>query len=275
MWLSWTWAAFLAVCLGLAGWAAKRFGGRAWLGAAAFAIEASLVAGLYAVWQLIGTYATTDITGAGDHGLWVWHLERRLHLPSELALQRLTLKAGWLVQLSNGFYAVVHVPALGVFLVWLYFRHHDRYPHYRNVLAVLTFVCFLIQLVPVAPPRLLRGVGFVDTGLLYHQSVYGAVGAGVSDQVSAMPSLHLAWACLIALAVVQVSTSPWRWLIVLHPVVTMLVVVVTANHYWLDGIAAAVLLGLSTLVVSGAEHLLAARRRPAPVPEAAPSLQRT
>ena len=61
----------------------------------------------------------------------------------------------------------------------------------------------------------------------------------------------------------------------LHPVVTMLVVVVTANHYWLDGIAAAVLLGLSSLVVSGAEHLLAARRRPAPVPEAAPSLQRT
>jgi hypothetical protein len=275
VWLSWTWAAVLAGCLGAAGWTARRFGGRAWLAAAAFATEVSLVAGLYAVWQLIGTYATTDIAGAGDHGLWVWHLERRLHLPSELSLQRLTLRAGWFVQLCNGFYAVVHVPALGVFLVWLYFRHRDRYPHYRNVLAVLTFVCFLIQLIPVAPPRLLRGVGFVDTGLLYHQSVYGAVGAGVSDQVSAMPSLHLAWACLIALAVVQVSTSPRRWLVLLHPIATMLVVVVTANHYWLDGIAAAVLLGLSSLVVSGAEHLLAARRRPAPVPEAAPSLQRT
>ena len=189
-------------------------------------------------------------------------------------MQRLVLKAGWLVQLSNGFYAVVHVPALGIFLVWLYFRHRDRYPHYRNVLAVLTFVCFLIQLIPVAPPRLLSGLGFVDTALKYHQSVYGNVGTGVSDQVSAMPSLHIAWACLIAVAVLQVSTSRRRGLIVLHPVATMLVVVVTANHYWLDGIAAAVLLGLSSLAVSGAERLIGLKRPAPPVPEPMLTMQR-
>ncbi len=267
MWLSWSWAAVLACCLAAAGWAARKMGRGAWIGAAAFAIEASLVAGLYAVWQLIGTFATTNVTGASSHGFWVWHLERRLHLPSELSLQRLALKAGWLIQLSNGFYAVVHVPALGIFLVWLYFRHRDRYPHYRNVLAVLTFVCFLIQLIPVAPPRLLSGLGFVDTALKYHQSVYGNVGTGVSDQVSAMPSLHIAWACLIAVAVLQVSTSRRRGLIVLHPVATMLVVVVTANHYWLDGIAAAVLLGLASLAVSGAERLIDHKRPAPPVPE--------
>jgi hypothetical protein len=275
VWLSWSWAAVLACCLGLAGLAARKIGRGPWLATAAFAIEASLVAGLYAVWQLIGTYATTDVTGASDNGLWLWHLERHLHLPSELSLQRLTLKAGWLVQFCNGFYAVVHVPALGVFLVWLYFRHRDRYPHYRNVLAVLTFVCFLIQLIPFAPPRLLPGVGFVDTGLLYHQSVYGAVGTGVSDQVSAMPSLHLAWACLIAVAVIQVSTSRRRWLIVLHPIATMLVVAVTANHYWLDGVAAAVLLGLSSLVVGAAESLVSRIRTPPAVPEPVSTLQRT
>jgi len=275
VWLSWDWAAVLAGCLGAAGWAAKRSGNGRWLAAAAFATEASLVAGLYAVWQLIGTYATTNVNGASQNGFWVWHFERRVHLPSELSLQRLALKAGWLIQLCNGFYAVIHVPALGVFLVWLYFRHRDRYPHYRNTLAVLTFACFLIQLIPVAPPRLLPGVGFVDTGLLYHQSVYGAVGTGVSDQVSAMPSLHIAWACLIAVAVIQVSTSRRRWLVVLHPVATMLVVVVTANHYWLDGIVAACLLGLASLAVSGVELLLTSRPAPAEVGADAPSLQRT
>jgi hypothetical protein len=136
-------------------------------------------------------------------------------------------------------------------------------------------VCFLIQLIPVAPPRLLPGVGFIDTGLLYHQSVYGAVGAGVSDQVSAMPSLHMAWACLIALAVIQVSPSPRRWLIVLHPVATMLVVVVTANHYWLDGIVAAGLLGMSSLAVSGAEWLVAAGLGRSHVRADSPSVQPT
>jgi hypothetical protein len=275
VWLSWDWAALLACCLGVAGLAARRSDNRRWLATSAFGIEASLVAGLYAVWQLIGTYATTNVTGATKHGLWVWHFERRVHLPSELSLQHLALKAGWLIQLCNGFYAVVHVPALGVFLVWLYFRHRDRYPHYRNTLAVLTFVCFLIQLFPVAPPRLLPGIGFIDTGLLYHQSVYGAVGAGVSDQVSAMPSLHIAWACLIALAVIQVSPSPRRWLIVLHPVATMLVVVVTANHYWLDGIVAAALLGLSSLAVSAVEWLAAAALGRSPVRADPPNPQRT
>ena len=56
--------------------------------------------------------------------------------------------------------------------------------NYRNILAVLTFVCFLIQLIPVAPPRLLSGLGFVDTGLKYHQSVYGNGNDGISSLLS-------------------------------------------------------------------------------------------
>ena len=125
-----------------------------------------------------------------------------------------------LVQAANGFYAVVHVPALGVFLFWLYFRHRDRYPLYPQHPGRSHLRLFPHPPDPGGTPRLISGVGFVDTGLLYHQSVYGPAGAGVSDQVSAMPSMHVAWACLIALAVIQVSSSRWRWLILLHPILT-------------------------------------------------------
>jgi hypothetical protein len=249
MWLSWNMAAILAACLAAAGVAIKRYGGGRWVAGAAFATEASLVAGLYAVWQLIGTLTPTRVTGAVGNGLWIWRLEKVLHLPSELSLERAILGHPLVVEAANVLYAVVHVPALGVFLFWLYFRHRDSYPFYRTVLATITFVCFLIHLVPVAPPRLLGGAGFVDTGLLYHQSVYGPAGSGVSDQVSAMPSMHVAWACLIALAVIQVSPSRWRWVILLHPLLTTLVVVVTANHFWLDGVVAAALLGMIVLAM--------------------------
>ena len=242
MWLSWRWAAVLAVALGVAGRLWRR---RSRSSAPELAVEASLVAGLYAVWQLIGTFTDRAVTGASGHALWLWHLERRLHLPSELTMQRAVIGHPLVVQAANVFYAVVHVPALGVFLFWLWFRHRDRYPFYRNALAVLTFACFLVHLVPVAPPRLLPGVGFVDTAALYHQSVYGPMGTGISDQLSAMPSLHMAWAALIGWAVVRVSTSRWRWLVLAHPALTMLVVVVTGNHVWLDGVAAAVLLAVS------------------------------
>jgi hypothetical protein len=41
-----------------------------------------------------------------------------------------------------------------------------------------------------------------------------------------------------------VSKSRWRWLVIAHPVLTAYAVVATANHFWLDGAAAALLVGL-------------------------------
>jgi len=265
VWLSWDMASLLAAGLAAFGWVTRRRGQR-WRLVSDVAVEASLVAVLYSIWQLIGTFTDRRVTGAEQHGLWVWNLERAMHLPSELSAQRQLLPHPLLVQAANGFYAIVHVPALGVFLVWLFLRHRDRYPAWRNVLAVLTFGCFVAHLVPVAPPRLIHGLGFVDTGALYHQSVYGPMGTGISDQLSAMPSVHLAWACLIALATIQAGTSRWRWAVVLHPLATLYVVTVTGNHFILDGVAAAVVLGLSVVLVR-----LPSLLRPAPA-QASPSL---
>jgi hypothetical protein len=242
LWLSWDMGAVLAGCLVGVGLAAKRLGGRGWTAVADFSIEASLVACLYSVWQLIGTIVSAGSTGAFAHGRWVMNVESWMHLPTELGWQRAILGNRLLVEASNAFYAVVHVPALGIFLVWLFLRHRDQYADIRNVLAILTLACFLIHLIPVAPPRLLGGAGFVDTGLRYHQSVYGPVGTGISDQVSAMPSVHITWAALIAWGVIKVSSSPWRWLILLHPVLTTVVTVVTANHFWLDGLVGVILI---------------------------------
>ena len=56
-----------------------------------------------------------------------------------------------------------------------------------------------------------------------------------------MPSVHVGWALIVAFAVITVSRSRWRWLAAGYPLLTLLVVVVTANHFWLDGVAAAVL----------------------------------
>jgi hypothetical protein len=60
-----------------------------------------------------------------------------------------------------------------------------------------------------------------------------------------MPSVHVAWAVIIGVVVVMATTTRWRWLALLHPVATMIVVVVTGNHYWLDGLVAIAVLGLA------------------------------
>jgi hypothetical protein len=77
----------------------------------------------------------------------------------------------------------------------------------------------------------------------YGQSVYGTVGGFDPDQLSAMPSVHVGWAVLIALCAYRVSTSRWRYLGTAHAAMTIFVVVATGNHFWADGIVAVALLG--------------------------------
>ena len=60
----------------------------------------------------------------------------------------------------------------------------------------------------------------------------------------------------------------WRWLALLYPALTTLAVTVTANHYWMDGIVAGLLLAAVLLIQCGVTRLLAAcRRRGQAVPE--------
>jgi hypothetical protein len=84
---------------------------------------------------------------------------------------------------------------------------------------------------------MMTGAGFVDVGKTFGMSVYGPpTQDGLTNQYAAMPSLHVGWALLVAVAMIASARGPWRWLWALHPLVTVLVVVGTANHYWADAI---------------------------------------
>ena len=167
-----------------------------------------------------------------------------MHLPSELALQRWFLDHDLLARLANGYYAVVHVPATVGFLVWLWVRHRDDYPHLRNGLVGTTAGCLVLRYVRVAPPRFLPDLGFVDLSTRYGLSVYGPVGTGVSDQFAAMPSIHCGWAALVGWGVWRLAPRGWRWLGPIHVVLTFVVVAATGNHWWLDGVVAVVILAV-------------------------------
>jgi hypothetical protein len=245
MMLSWSQAAWLAVFLMLAGWLIRPHG-RRWLAIATAAFrETALVLALFSIWQLAGRLALLKVQSARGHALFVWHVERALHLPSEVTVQHWFLPYPSVIKFFNVYYATIHFPALIVFLVWMFFRHRPHYPAVRNTVALLTASCLLIQLIPVAPPRMFENLGFVDTALHYGQSVYGAAGSGFADQLSAMPSVHVAWAVLEAVFVIPISPSKWRWLVLVHTTLTILIVTVTANHWWLDGIVAGILLAMA------------------------------
>lgn len=223
-------------------------------------LELTLMASLYSIWRMARVLPLDRQQGAIARARDIDRWQHSLHLPSELSLQNFVLDHDWLGRMMNYYYAIFHVPALIVFMVWLFARHRDQYGRWRNALAVMTFFCVAIRFVRVAPPRYLPDLGYIDLASIYGFSVYGPVGAGVSDQFAAMPSIHVGWAAVVSFGAVAASSSRWRWLALIHVVMTMLAVSATGNHWWADGVVAIALLGLASLIDTGARRLLRTRR---------------
>lgn len=213
-----------------------------WVGAIrSWTRELSVMFGLYALWQFAGNLSIAQASGAIARGTDIARAEAWLHLPSEASFQRVFIGDRGLLRAMNFYYVGLHVALTGVCLVWLFAFHRDRYPFVRNTMALATGACLLVALLPVAPPRLIPGLGLVDTGRLVGPTVYPTTARPGLDQLSAMPSVHVAWATIVAGAVVYTLRSRWKWLALCYPALTTLVVVVTGNHYWADGAAAVVI----------------------------------
>lgn len=258
--LSWQHAGEVAAGLAVVGGALAVAKNRTARAVGAFLRETAVIGALYGLWQLAGKLSVTGTGGAERRAHWIAHAERLLPLPSEHTLQQWFLPHGLIIQGANLYYATMHFTMMFVFLIWLFVRHREQYRPVRQVMAWTTLGCLLIQLMPVAPPRMQPGI--VDTGMLYHQSVYSN-GLPI-DQLSAMPSVHVAWAVLVGYYAWRVSPSRWRYLGPAHSVITIFVVVVTGNHWWLDGIVAIGVLVICAWAVYGvrtAWRVLVARYR--------------
>ncbi|MFC9946600.1 phosphatase PAP2 family protein [Streptomyces pratensis] len=210
--------------------------------------ELLLVAGLFLVYKLGRQAANGHVEEAFRNAGHVWSFERAAGLPGEGAVQGVLLHSRTLVEAANTYYATVHFPATLAFLVWLYWRRPRHYVWSRRILAVLTGAALALHLLfPLAPPRMLRAAGLVDTGQVYGPTVYGDTPAtdSMANQFAAMPSLHFGWAVVVAVGLIVATRSRWRLLWLLHPLLTLLVVVGTANHYWLDAIVVSALLAVA------------------------------
>ncbi len=228
-----------------------------------FFAQFGVVVAIFALYQHTSLHRLDLTAGAEDRALAIWDLENRLRLGSELAIQQAVLPFPWVVRGLNAYYAGLHLTSMTAFLIWIWWRHRAYYLLACITVAGTTLTCVLLHNVSVAPPRLLPDLGFVDTGLLYGQSVYGPAGTGISGQLAAMPSIHVAWAGIIAGFGLLVTTSRWRWALVGHFVMTSFVVVATANHWWLDGVAGLV---IAWLVFVVARWALPAVPEPAQAP---------
>ncbi|AUG76913.1 inositol phosphorylceramide synthase [Kitasatospora sp. MMS16-BH015] len=210
--------------------------------------ELALIGISYWLYSLVRNAVPEQAVVAQKHASWIWRFEQFLGVDVERAINHGVNSVTWLIVGMNYYYATLHfIVTIGV-LVWLYRRHPGRYAAARSVLFVTTAIALVgFYFFPLAPPRLMTDGGFIDTVAIHHTwgSLASGAGAQVSNQYAAMPSMHIGWSLWCGLTIFFLARAPWaRALGLLYPLCTLLVIISTANHFWMDAVGGMVCLGV-------------------------------
>ncbi|MBA2383450.1 MAG: phosphatase PAP2 family protein [Actinobacteria bacterium] len=216
-------------------------------------LQFGLWIGFYAAYQVArGVADRGGVATAFANGEWIIDFQRRLGTMFELSLQRLVEGSGFLIQATSITYWLSQFAVVGIALVWVYFRAHERFAGFRNTLIagnLIGLACYV--LVPTAPPRMFPGVGFTDTlathSTVNHSSTFVAFAA---NPYAAMPSLHALDALIVSAVMATVvrrrwakvlwlAWAPWVWFAVMA----------TGNHFWLDVAAGVLVAAVAAAVV--------------------------
>lgn len=210
--------------------------------------EPALIAVLYLGYTLSRLLADDDVAAARDAASALLAFQRHLGLDIEAGLNMWTshhLLAG---VLASYWYSTAHYLVTAAVMAYMWVRHRDLYRTARTALVAATVLALLVYLtLPVAPPRLMPG--YVD--VLAQTSPWGWWGAQASaprglgsltNQLAAMPSMHVGWSVWVALTLGRIAEDPHvRRALWAYPAITTTVVIATANHWAADAIAGALI----------------------------------
>lgn len=216
-------------------------------------VEVVLILAFYGIYSVIRNTNEGGELDAFRHAKQIIGWERAIGLYFEETWQDWALAFRPLVIAMNYVYGSLHFIVTAGAIIYLFRGHSDDYPRWRNTLAVTTGLALVgFILWPLMPPRLLpEHHGYVDT--LARYPTFWSFDSGtmqkVSNQFAAMPSLHFAWASFCATALVPHLRRRWaRWALGLYPALTLLAIVLTGNHYWLDAAGGAVIFAAGYLL---------------------------
>jgi PAP2 superfamily len=197
---------------------------------------------------------------AEGNGESVLSAERTLHLAPEHGFDTWLAGRHALSQVVVAWYENVHIVVTLTVFAWLWWRRPDLLGVLRATLVITTLIALAaFWSFPVAPPRMLPG-GYVDLVAQIHQMPTWQLGATAldSNQLCAMPSLHIAWATWCSIAVWKATArGRLRAVAVAYPCATTFAVMATGNHYLADALAGA---AITLIVFAALQHPAVLRR---------------
>jgi hypothetical protein len=219
---------------------------------------------LYGVYELVRGVRRVDLPSATQHAADIARLERSLGVFSERAVQTFCEGIPPLAHTLAIMYPTLHVVGTIGVLAWIYRCRRSAFPLVRTTLIVMTALALIVYVIfPVAPPRLAFG-GFVDTVSTHSPLDLSSTLLGrFYNPVAAVPSLHFGYALLVGVAVARLARPPAvRIAGAVYPLVALLVIVATGNHYFFDAFSGTVV----ALVAALAAQALLSDRRLGPLP---------
>ncbi|MFK4105379.1 bifunctional glycosyltransferase 87/phosphatase PAP2 family protein [Streptomyces sp. NPDC019531] len=215
-------------------------------------LELLLIRVTYAAYQQVRLAATGGSNAAGrataeKHGHQVLDLERWLHIDIEHWVNHAVVKVDWLRNFFDFYYESFHFVVPLTVLAVLYWRRPVDYRWARASLGFATLLALVgFWLYPLAPPRLMPAFGIIDTvhGVQdFSKPDYGTLTA-LTNQYAAMPSLHFGWSLWCGVVIAVIAPKWWmKGLGLLHPFFTVTAIVATGNHWVLDAVGGAVVVG--------------------------------
>jgi hypothetical protein len=215
--------------------------------------ELVITVGLYVIYTMARNASEGSTALALEHAREIMRWQAMVGLNFEETLQDWALHFKPLVVVLNYVYGSLHFLVTGGVVVFLFRRHAGVYRRWRNTLAATTGLALVGFITwPLMPPRLLpASYGFVDTLARYPTLWSFDSGAlqDISNQYAAMPSLHFAWALFCACALRPRLRHPLaRVAATAYPPVTLAAIVLTGNHFILDAVGGAAVLGIGYLL---------------------------
>ncbi|MFD0003359.1 bifunctional glycosyltransferase 87/phosphatase PAP2 family protein [Streptomyces sp. NPDC127178] len=184
---------------------------------------------------------------AEEHGEEIYSIERALHIDIERWANHAVVQVDWVRNFFDFYYESFHFGVPLAILAVLYWRRPVDYRWARTAIGFATvFALIGFWLYPLAPPRLMPGLGFIDTvhGTQdFSRPDYGTL-TELTNQYAAMPSLHFGWSLWCGLVILILAPRWWmKALGLLHPLFTLTAIVVTGNHWVLDAVGGAAVVG--------------------------------
>ncbi|MGV9253994.1 bifunctional glycosyltransferase 87/phosphatase PAP2 family protein [Streptomyces sp. NPDC003697] len=210
-------------------------------------LELLLIRVTYAAYQQVRLAADGGRARAERHGDQILSVERFLHVDIEHAVNHAVVRVAWLRDFFDFYYESFHFVVPLTVLGVLYWRRPADYRWARASLGFATLLALVgFWLYPLAPPRLMPALGIIDTvhGVQdFSKPDYGTLTA-VTNQYAAMPSLHFGWSLWCGLVIAVVAPKWWmKALGLLHPLLTVSAIVATGNHWVLDAVGGAAVVG--------------------------------